>query len=192
MAYQTSWIIQRQSHPCRRTAMILFNPLLGLISGSIPFVRVRGADDKFPNFSVQVFKIVVDSWKFTMLLLYILWDDRPIFMISCSNEQLQKQLEYTLLKPDCHSWWISKTQSDTLEERYAIKFCFKLGKKMPQKRLECFRLLLEDLGWIEHQFLRGVRDSRKAGCLWGMMRGVRGVNTLELIGQRVMVTMLRF
>ena len=30
-------------------------------------------------------------------------------------------------KPDCHSWWISKMQSDTLEERYAIKLCFKLG-----------------------------------------------------------------
>ncbi len=27
-----------------------------------------------------------------------------------------------------NSWWISKMQSDTLEERYAIKFCFKLGK----------------------------------------------------------------
>ena len=26
------------------------------------------------------------------------------FMISASNEQLQQQLEYTLLKPDCHSW----------------------------------------------------------------------------------------
>ena len=76
-------------------------------------------------------KIVVDSWKFTMLLLYILWDDWPIFMISASNERLQQQLEYTLLKPDCNSWWISKMQSgreDTLEERYAIKFCFKLEK----------------------------------------------------------------
>ena len=50
------------------------------------------------------------------------------FMISGSNQQLQQQLEYTLLKPDCHSWWISKMQSDTLEERYAIKLCFKLGK----------------------------------------------------------------
>ena len=46
---------------------------------------------------VQVFKIVVDSWKFTMLWLYILWDDYPIFMISGSNEQLQQQLEYTLI-----------------------------------------------------------------------------------------------
>ena len=49
-------------------------------------------------------------------------------MILGSNEQLQQQLEYTLLKPDCHSWCISKMQSDTSEERYAIKFCFKLGK----------------------------------------------------------------
>ena len=52
-------------------------------------------------------------------------------MISSSNEQLQQQLEYTLLKPNCHSWWISKMQSgreDTLQERYAIKLYLKLGK----------------------------------------------------------------
>ena len=44
-------------------------------------------------------------------------------MISGSNEQLLQQLEYTRLKPDCHSWGISKMQSgheDTLDERYAI------------------------------------------------------------------------
>ena len=49
-------------------------------------------------------------------------------MISASNEQLQQELEYVLLKPDCHNLCISKIQSDTLEERYAIKFYFKLGK----------------------------------------------------------------
>ena len=90
-----------------------------------------------------------------------------------SNEQLQQQLEYTLLKRDFHSWWISKMQSrheDTLEERYAIKFCFKL-EKSPQKSMECFRLLFDHLAWIEHQFLSGIRDSRKAGSLWRMMRG---------------------
>ena len=57
----------------------------------------------FQIFYIWAFKIVVDSWKFTMLLLYNLWDDGPIFMISASNELLQQQLEYTLLKPDCHS-----------------------------------------------------------------------------------------
>ena len=46
---------------------------------------------------------------------------------------------------------------------------------MPQKRMECFRLLLGHLAWIEHQFLSVIRDSRKAGSLWGMMRGVGGV-----------------
>ena len=98
-------------------------------------IMIRGKFNKFPDFFfffAQAFKIVVDSWKFTMLLLYILWDDWPIFMISASNEQLQQQLEYTLLKPDYHSWWVSKMQSgrvDTLEKRYARKFCFKLGKK---------------------------------------------------------------
>ena len=46
---------------------------------------------------------------------------------------------------------------------------------MPQKRMECFMLLLEHLAWIEHEFLSGIRDSRKAGSLWGMMRGVGGV-----------------
>ena len=70
----------------------------------------------FQTFFVQAFKIVIDSWKLTMLLLYILWDDWPIFMISGSNEQLHQELEYILLKPDYHSWWISKIQSDTLEE----------------------------------------------------------------------------
>ena len=63
-------------------------------------IDIRGAFNKFPDFFVQTFKIVVDSWKFTMLLLYILWDDWLIFMISGSNEQLQQKFECTLLKPD--------------------------------------------------------------------------------------------
>ena len=46
---------------------------------------------------------------------------------------------------------------------------------MPQKRMECFRLLFDILAWIKHQFLSGIRDSRKEGSLWGMMRGVGGV-----------------
>ena len=83
-----------------------------------------------------------------------------------------------LLKPDCHSWWISKMQSgceDTLEERYAIKFCFNLGKKCHRNvwnASDCFSTILHEL---EHRFLSGIRDSRKAGSLWGMMRGVGGV-----------------
>ena len=89
---------------------------------------------------MQAFKIVI------MLLLYILWDDWPIFMISASNEQ---QLEYTLLKSDCHSWWISEMQSgreDTLEEQYAIKLCFKLGKNATEtwNASDCFWAILHE------------------------------------------------
>ena len=116
-----------------------------------------------------------------MLLLYVLWYDWLTFMILGLNEQLQQELKYTLLKPDCHSWWISKMQSgreDTLEERYAIELCFKLGKNATE-RTKCFRLLLEHLSWIEHQFFSGIRDSRKAGSLWGRMRGVGRVRKSE-------------
>ena len=90
-------------------------------------------------------------------------------------------MEHTLLKLDGHSWWISKMQSgreDTLEERYAIQFCFKLGKKCHRNvwnASDCF----DHLTWIEHQFLSGIRDSRKEGSLWGMMRGVKRVRKSE-------------
>ena len=55
-----------------------------------------------------------------------------------------------------------------------------MEKKKPQKqRMECFRLHLDHPAWIEHQFLSGIRDSRKARSLWGMMRGVGGVTKSE-------------
>ena len=159
----------------------------------------KGHTVSFQNFFIWAFKIGVDSWTFSILLLYILWDDWPTFMISRSNEQLQQQLEYTLLKPDCHSSWISKMQSgreDTLEERYAIKFYFKLGKRAT----EMYGMLQTAFGascmnrasvfeWHK-RFKEGtesVRDDERCGRS-------KEVNTPELIGQRVRVrvTMLRF
>ena len=41
--------------------------------------------------------------------------------------------------------------------------------------MECFRLLFYHLAWIEHRFSSSIRDSRKAGSLWGMMRCVGAV-----------------
>ena len=71
-----------------------------------------------------------------------------MFMISGSNEQLQQELEYTLLKPDYHSWWISKMQSgceDTLEEWYPIKFCFNLWKNATENNSsDCFWSILHE------------------------------------------------
>ena len=113
-----------------------------------------------------------------MLLLYILWGDWTIFMISGSNDELEQQLEYSLLKPDCHSWYFKNAVWTWGHLRRTI--CNKIQflnwkKKMPQKRMECFRLLIDHLAWIEHQFLSGIRDLKKARSLWGMMRGVVGV-----------------
>ena len=142
------------------------------------YIYIRSAFNKFPDFFIQVFKIVVDSWKFSILLLYILWDDWPIFMMSASNEQLQQELEYTLLKPDCHSWWISKVHSDTLEERYAIKFCFKFGKNAT----ETYEML-QNAFWPSCMNRASVFEWHKR---------FKEVNTPELICQRVRVTMLRF
>ena len=162
-------------------------------------MNLRGAFNKFPDFFGEAFKILLDSRKFSMLLLYILWDDWPIFMISGSNEQLQQQLEYILLKSDCPSWWISKMQSgrqDTLEERYAIKFCFKLKNTTT----ETYRMLQTAFGAscmnrasvfkCHKRFKEGresVRDDERCG-------GSKEVNTPQLIDQRVRVrvTMLRF
>ena len=41
--------------------------------------------------------------------------------------------------------------------------------------MEFFRLLFDHLAWIERRFLSGIRDSRKPGSMWGMMRGVGGL-----------------
>ena len=160
----------------------------------------RGAFNKFPNFFVHAFKIVIDSWKFTMLFLYILWDDWPIFMIWGSNQQLQQQLEYTLLKPDYHSWWVSKMQSqheDTLEEWYAIKFCFKLGKNNATETYGILQTAFQQscmnqasvFEW--HKRFREDRESVRDDERYGRSKEV---NTPELIGQRVRVrvTMPRF
>ena len=122
-------------------------------------------------------------------------------MSSTSNEQLQQQLEYTLLKPDCHSWWISKMQSgreDTLEEWYTIKFCFRLGKNATETYgmlQTAFRPSSMNRASVFEWHKRfkesrvSVRDDERCG-------GSKEVNTPELTGQRVRVrlrvTMLRF
>ena len=108
-------------------------------------------------------------------------------MISGWKELLYQRLEYTLLKPDCHSWLISRTQSrreDTLQEQYAIKFCFKLGKNAT----ETYGMLQTSFGascmngasvfeW--HKRLKenkeSVRDDESNGRS-------KDVNTPELIG----------
>ena len=115
------------------------------------------------------------------------------------HDQLQQQLEYTLLKPDCLSWWISKMQSgreDTLEERYAIKFCFELGKNatetygMLQTAFQPTGMNRASVFEWHKRFKEGresVRDDERC-------ERSKEVNTPQLIGQRVRVrvTISRF
>ena len=125
-------------------------------------------------------KIVVEYWKFSMLLLYILGADWPIFMISISIEQLHQELEYTLLTPGCYSWWISKMQSDSLEERYVIKCNKKCHRNVCMNQASVFEC---------HKRFNEGRDSERDDERCGRSKEV---STPELIGQRVRVTMLNF
>ena len=86
--------------------------------------------------------------------------------------------QYTQLKPHCHSWWISKMQSrleDTLEKRYTIEFCFKLGNNAT----ETYGMLQTAFGasCINRASVFEWHKRFKEGrfCVLGMMRGVGGV-----------------
>ena len=65
----------------------------------------RDGFNKFPDFFVHAFKIVVDTWKIQYIIAIHLmrW---LINFYDFYDKQLQQQLEYTQLKPDCHSCWI--------------------------------------------------------------------------------------
>ena len=83
-------------------------------------------------------------------------------------------------------------RQDTLEERYAIKLCFKVGKNATET-YEMLQTAFRPCCMNEHQFLiqgmqrESVRDDERCGRR-------KEVNTPELIGQTVIVrvTMLRF
>ena len=97
-------------------------------------------------------------------------------------------MEYALLKPDCHSWGISKIQSgreDTLEERYAIKFCFKLGKNAT----DTYGILQTAFGascinrTSVYEWHKRFKEGRESVRDDERCERSKEVNTAELIGQ---------
>ena len=152
---------------------------------------------RFQTFFVQAFKVDVDSWNFPMLLLYTLWlanfyDFRFKWTATAAIGIHSTKAWLSQLVNFKNAIWTWGHFRRTICNKILF---LNLEKMTPQKRMECFRLLFDHLAWIEHQFLSGIRDSRKEGNLWGMMRGVGGVRkSIELICQRVRVrvTMLRF
>ena len=65
-------------------------------------------------------------------------------------------------------------RKDTLEEWDAIKFCFKLGKNVTEM-YGMLHTAFGASGMNRASVFSGIRNSRKPGSLWGMMRGVGGV-----------------
>ena len=91
--------------------------------------------------------------------------------------------------PDCHCWWISKMQSgreDTLEEQYAIKFCFKLGKNATETTYWMLQTTFgaSCMNWASvfewHKRFKEGRESVRDDARCGRRKEVR---TPELIGQ---------
>ena len=88
-------------------------------------------------------------------------------------------------------------REDTLEERYAIKFCFKLGKNAATETYGMLPTVFGASGMNRasvfewHQRFKEGRESVRDDERCGRSKGVR---TPELIGQRVRVrvTILRF
>ncbi len=88
-------------------------------------------------------------------------------------------------------------REDTLEERYAINFCFKRGKNAATEAYgmlqTAFRLFCMNRASVFewHKRFKEARDSVRDDERCGRSKDV---NTPELIGQRVWfrVTMLRF
>ena len=82
-------------------------------------------------------------------------------------------------------------REDTLEERYAIKLCFKLGKNTATETYGMLQIVFRASVFEWHKrFKKGresVRDDERCGRS-------KGINRPELIAQRVRVrvTMLRF
>ena len=149
----------------------------------------------FQNFFVQAFKIIVDSCKFNVIAIHLMrWLTNFYDFRFKSTATAEIRIHRTKV-------WSSqlvnfKNAIWTLEERYAIKFSFKLGKYATKtygmlqtafwpscmNRASVFE-------WHKRfkEGIESVRDDERC-------RRSKEVNTPELVGQRVWVrvTMLRF
>ena len=110
-----------------------------------------------------------------MLLVYILWDDFRF-----------KWTDIAAIEIHSTKAWLSQLVNfknaiwtwGHLRRTICNKIMFKLGKHATEA-FSMLQTVLEHLGWIEHQFSSGIRDSRKAGSLWWMMRDVGEVRKSE-------------
>ena len=88
-------------------------------------LHIRSAFNKFPDFFVQAFKIVVDIIAIHLMRWLTNFYDFTFKWTATAGNGIHPTKGWlSLLVNFKNAIW-------TLEERYAIKFCFKLEKKMP-------------------------------------------------------------
>ena len=79
-------------------------------------------------------------------------------------------------------------QTDSLEERYAIKFCFKLGKNATET-YGMLQAAFRPSVFEWHKRFKEGRESVRADERCGRSKEV---NTLQFLGQRVRVRVIMF
>ena len=164
---------------------------------SLLWQHLRDAFNKFPDFFLYSHLKLLQTLENSVCSCY------PTYQMSSQFLWFQVQINSyssNWIHTNCHSWWISKMQSepeDTLEEWYAKKFCFKLGKNDATETYGILQTAFwpSCMNWTSvfewhKRFKEGresVRDDERCARS-------KEVNTPELISQRVKVrvTMLRF
>ena len=141
-----------------------------------------GAFNKFPDIFVQALKIVVELMK----IQYVIKNVIAIHLMRWQTNFYDFRFKGTATAAiGIHpiKAWLSQLvnfeNAIWTSGHFRRTICNKILnlEKRLQKCMKCFRLLFDHLAWIDHQFLSGIRDSRKAGSLWRMIRGVGGVMT---------------
>ena len=98
--------------------------------------KIRGAFNKLPD----IFCNEILNCRRLLKIHYVIAIHLMRWLTNFYNFNFQWTTTATIgIHPTKASWWISKMQSgreETLEERYAIKLCFKLGKNAMQWKLD--------------------------------------------------------
>ena len=144
----------------------------------------------FQTFLVQAFKIFIDFWKFSMLLLY---------MTNFYDFRFKGTATAGIGIHPAKAWLsqlVNFKNAIWMWEQYAIKLCFKLGKNATEMygmlQTAFWPSCMNRVSVFEwHKRFKEGRESVRYDERCGRSKEV---NTPELIGQRVRVrvTMLRF
>ena len=103
-------------------------------------------------------------------------------MISGLNEQPQQELEYTLLKPDYHSWWILKNGIWTwghFRRTICTKNLFKLGKNAAETN----RMFQTSFGASVFEWHTRFNEGRESVRADERSGSSREVNTLDWLAK---------